>query len=47
VAIPNPVLLSSNETEAHPGIKSWKKHESESDQRQRAIGGIIFTKKLR
>jgi hypothetical protein len=45
VTISNPELLSSSEPGDNPGIRSWKKHLSEWARRQKAIGGIYFTKK--
>ncbi len=45
VAILNPYLLSSSETGLDYGIRSWKKHLSDWDRCQKAIGGIYFTKK--
>jgi hypothetical protein len=47
VTISNPDSLSSSETGVNPVIRSWKKHLSEWDRGQKAIGGIYFTKKWR
>jgi hypothetical protein len=43
----NPSSLSSRETVVGPGMRSWKKHLSEWDQRQKAFGGTYFPNKWR
>ncbi len=45
--ISDPEWLSSSETGVNPGISSRKKHLSDWARRQKAIGGIYFTKKWR
>ncbi len=47
VTISNPDSLSSSETRVYPGIRSWKKHLSDWARRQKAVGGVYFTKKWR
>ncbi len=43
VTISNSDLLSSSETRANPGIRSWKEHSSAWAWCQKAIGGMVVS----